>query len=126
MIFLPSGLNMGKASKPLSRLIFTIPLPSKSTIYMLKGKPRLYSWLLQKMMRLESGVKLGAQLACPRSVICLALLPSAFATQTYILVGATIPSFNKSWYSLIASGVFGLLALHTIFFPSGLNHAPPS
>ena len=40
--------------------------------------------------------------------------------------GATIPSANNVLYSSISSGLLGLLALQTIFVPSGLNHAPPS
>src|SRR5574343_354917 len=75
---------------------------------------------------LLSGVKLGAQLACPQLVICFALDPSASATQTSILVGATKPSFNNSLYSATSASVLGLLARQTIFFPSGLNQAPPS
>src|SRR3989339_467913 len=78
------------------------------------------------MIPLLSGVKLGAQLACPQLVICFGFDPSASATQTSILVGATNPSFNNSLYSFTSVSDFGLLARQTIFFPSGLNHAPPS
>ncbi len=59
----PSGLNIGNASNPLSLLILTRPVPSKLMRYILKGNPLLYSWLLQKIICLPSGVKLGAQLA---------------------------------------------------------------
>ena len=125
-IFFPSGLNIGNASNPLSWLILAILLPSRSQRYILKGKPRLYSWLLQKITCLPSGVKLGAQLACSKKVICRALLPSALAIHTSICVGATRFSFSRSLYSFISSSVLGRLALQMIFVPSGLNHAPPS
>src|SRR5688572_26653852 len=125
-IFLPSGLNIGNASNPLSLLIFVRLLPSSLIMYRLKGKPLLYSWLLAKMIRLLSGIYAGAQLAWPNDETCLALLPSALATHTSILVGATRFSSSKSLYSFISASVLGLEALQIILFPSGLNHAPPS
>ncbi|RYE19353.1 MAG: Na+/H+ antiporter NhaA [Sphingobacteriales bacterium] len=124
--FLPSGENIGKASKPPSCDIFSRPVPSKFIRYILKGKPLSYSWLDAKMIRLPSAVKFGAQLALPSLVTCCTLLPSASAINTSMLVGATMPCFNRSVYSFTSSSVLGRDARHTIFLPSGENHAPPS
>src|SRR5690606_26881088 len=67
-IFLPSGLNMGNASKPLSRLILVKPDPSSFTVYILKGNPLGYSWLDAKIILLLSGINEGAQFAWPNRV----------------------------------------------------------
>src|SRR5690606_33522558 len=125
-IFLPSGLNMGNASKPLSRLILVKPDPSSFTVYILKGNPLGYSWLDAKIILLLSGINEGAQFAWPNRVTCFAFLPSISATKTSIFVGATKPSASKDLYSVISASVFGRDARQMIFVPSGLNQAPPS
>ena len=65
----PSGENMGKLSKALSKVIWTGSAPWMSVMKMLNGKAFVL-WLELNRMCSPSGWKYGAQLAPPRVVIC--------------------------------------------------------
>ena len=95
-------------------------------MYKLKGKPSTASKLEENIIFSPEGWKNGLQLAFPKYVICLRLLPSLSQINNSISVGFTNPLESKSLYSSISSLVLGLEALKINLVPSGEKKAPPS
>ena len=70
------------------------------------AESHLFLFDANRILRL-SGVNVGAKLAQPKLVICLALDPSALATNSSIFMGAVRFSFSSSRYLAVFSGVSG-------------------
>jgi hypothetical protein len=91
-----------------------------------EGKPSLIFLVAGKYDAFAIGKKSRSPIRLSKmsDLVCIASISVGYKTS--ILTGATKFSANRSLYSFTSASVFGRLARQIIFFPSGLNQAPPS